>query len=138
MWPTSASCVARLAYNPAVDLSFDTDDNGHLVCRLSAAGQQTLVSAATVADAAADLLAAAESAVAPLGFGECEWWGPNGSYRWMLKRSGHALTVAVMWSAGTITGYQHVFREECDANWFVERVQAEAGRVVAGRPFTAE
>lgn len=117
-----------------MDLTFDTDHNGHLVCRLSADGRETVASAATVADAAADLLAAAEGALAPLGYGECDWWGPNGSYRWMLKRQGHAVTVAVMWSGGTLTGYQHVFREECDAAWFAERVQAEAGRVVAQTP----
>ncbi len=121
-----------------MDLSFETDDNGHLVCRLSAGGHETIVSAATVADAAADLLSAAEAAVAPLGFGECEWWGANGSYRWMIKRTGRAVTVAVMWSAGTITGYQHVFREECDAEWFAGRVQAEAGRVAVARPVEGE
>lgn len=117
-----------------MELSFDTDHHGHLVCRLSAGDRQTLVSAATVADAAADLLAAAEGALAPLGTAECEWWGPNGSYRWMLKRHGHTLTVAVMWSGGTLTGYQHVFREECDARWFAARVATEAGRVVAAGP----
>jgi len=112
-----------------VDFSFDTDGNGYLLCRLSAGGSETLISAATVADAAADLLSAAEAAVDPVGYGECDWWGPNGSYRWMLRRRGHTLTVVVMWNAGAITGYQHVFREECDAAWFAERVSAEAGRV---------
>jgi hypothetical protein len=43
-----------------------------------------------------------------------------------------------MWSAGTITGYQHVFREECDAEWFAGRVQAEAGRVAVARPVEGE
>lgn len=112
-----------------MDLTLETDHLGHLVCRLSADHQQATLSAATIADAAADLLAAAESAAAPLGYGECDWWGPNGSYRWMLKRSGHTLTVAVMWCAGTVLGYQHVFREDCDARWFAAHVQAEAGRV---------
>lgn len=117
-----------------MDLSLDTDRDRHLICRLTADGRETVVSAATVADAAADLLAAAEGALEPLGYGECDWWGPNGSYRWMIKRQGHVATVAVMWSGGTLLGYQHVFREECDAAWFAARVQAEAGRVVAAGP----
>lgn len=117
-----------------MNFSFETDGAGHLVCRLSDGAGETVVGAADVAGAGGALLQAAEGAMAPLGYGECEWLVPNGEYRWMLRRSGHDVTVAVMWSSGTIMGYQHVFRGECPAAWFAERVQAELGRLVAAQP----
>jgi hypothetical protein len=36
-----------------------------------------------------------------------------------------------MWSSGTITGWQHVFRAECDLEWFAGRVRGELERIRA-------
>ncbi len=78
---------------------------------------------------ATDGLRAALEAVRAGGLGECLWLEPAGDYRWMFRRDDETLTVAVMWSAGTITGWQHVFRSECGFDWFAGRVGEEFERL---------
>jgi hypothetical protein len=117
-----------------MELSFEIDDRAHLICMLSDGGVEALVAAADGAAAADALLGAADSALGEDGYGECEWLVPGGEYRWMLKRDAARLTVAVMWSSGTVTGYQHVFRSECDSSWFAARVREESYRIAALPP----
>ena len=47
----------------------------------------------------------------------------------MFRRDGDRLTVAVMWSAGTVTGWQHVFRSECASTGSPGRVVDELERL---------
>ncbi len=111
-----------------MNFTLDIDDRGHLVCHLSADDVEVMAGAADAPAAGDALVGAAEDAFGSDGYGECEWLVPGGEYRWMLRREGPVLTVAVMWSSGTCTGYQHVFRSECDAAWFLERVRVEVAR----------
>lgn len=110
-----------------MDLSLGIKD-GYLVCSFSDGERTTMASAADVAAGAADLLAALDD-LRRFGYGECAWLDPEGEYRWMLRREGSQTTVAVMWSHGTATGYQHVFRGECDFEWLEARLRAELERI---------
>lgn len=74
-----------------------------------------------------DFLEALDSSL-ETGYGECTWLEPLGEYRWVFKRQGPRLTVVVMWCSSPMTGWQHVFRSDCDAQEFeaLARHQARA------------
>ena len=59
------------------------------------------------------------------------WVEQGGEYRWMFRRVDDRLTVVVLWSSGTITGWQHVFRGECGFEAFVAQAREAVGRVAA-------
>jgi hypothetical protein len=96
-----------------VDLALSYDTDGRLVCRLTDGTVAATATASNLPGAAQDLLAALESA-RDHAFGECIWHEQGGDYRWMFCRQGERVEVAVMWCAGVITGWQHVFRAEGD------------------------
>jgi hypothetical protein len=99
-------------------ISLSIDASGRYVCELVEADEHATVTASNVPEAGDDLLAALEDA-RDNGLGESLWVEPGGEYRWMFKRDGSRLTVAVMWCSGTVTGWQHVFRSECDFEEFL-------------------
>ena len=74
--------------------------------------------------AAAHLLAAFESAQRD-GYGECLWLEPTGQYWWMLRREDERLEVAVMYSAGVVPGWQHVFRAVDEMGYLDDLVREE-------------
>lgn len=113
-----------------MQFALEQDDLGRLVCTFEEDGHVSTVTASNQPQAGNDLRAAVEDA-RTAGDGECFWAEPGGEYRWMLKREGDRLTVAVMWCRGTIIGWQHVFRSDCDFAWFAGRVAAELDRVRA-------
>jgi hypothetical protein len=77
--------------------------------------------------ASAGLLAALESARKD-GFGECQWLEPTGQYWWMLKREDERLEVVIMYSAGVVPGWQHVFRAVDEMDYIHELVRGELAR----------
>jgi hypothetical protein len=107
-----------------MNLLFDTDHAGRFVCTLVDGANTAIATAVSVAEAA-QVLEAALADVRAEGCGECVWAEAAGEYRWMFRRGEDRLTVVVLWSAGTLTGWQHVFRAECNAAWFDERVRTE-------------
>jgi hypothetical protein len=120
-----------------MDFYLQRDPSGRLICEMVDEVSSATATAGNMPGAADGLRAAVGDARAS-GLGECLWLEPAGEYRWMLRRDGDRLTVAVMWSAGTLTGWQHVFRSECGFAWFAGRVRAELERlglpsVTAGR-----
>lgn len=112
-----------------MEITITTDETGHLVCTLDDGVAKALVTASNTPGAGEDLLAALDEA-RDTGLGECLWEVPGGEYRWMFRREGERLTVAVMWSAGVITGWQHVFRSDCEAEPFAERAEAQVASVI--------
>lgn len=110
-----------------MDFTLETEANGRLVCTLTEADMQGTATASNVPQAGDDLLAAIEDA-RTTGYGECLWEEAGGQYRWMLRAEGSRLTVVVLWSIGTVTGWQHVFRTECDAGWFQNTARASLAR----------
>jgi hypothetical protein len=116
-----------------MDLLFLRDPSGRLVCELVDEQSSATVTAANMPGATDGLRAALDDARTG-GLGECLWLEPAGEYRWMLRREGDRLTVAVMWCAGTVIGWQHVFRSECGFGWFAGRVADELQRLGLASP----
>lgn len=100
-----------------MQVSFQTDDFGRLTCDISDAGSQAVVTASNKPAAHSELAAAVKSVVEG-AFGECFWEEACGRYRWVFRRDRDRVRVAVMWSAGTLTGWEHVFWSECDLDTF--------------------
>lgn len=96
-----------------LDLDIRTDDFGRLMCTLSDGNVTATATASNIPDAAADLLSALDQA-ALNGIGECFWLRASGVFRWLLRREQGSARLVVLWSAGTLTGWEHVFAAECD------------------------
>lgn len=109
-----------------------TREFDRLICRLDADGVDALVTAADAASAAGDLLAALDDAREG-GYGECLWAEVAGEYRWMFKRNGPQLTVVVLWSSGTVTGWQHVVHTETGDEPFRAQLSAAVADAMSGR-----
>jgi len=107
-----------------IDLAFQRHPSGGLIGTLGDGTTSATIGAAEVDRALADVLLAVDEAQRQ-PFSECFWPVPGGEYRWMFRRNGDEVTVVVLWSAGTVPGWQHVFRAECDYRWLVERLRAE-------------
>lgn len=111
-----------------MDFSIERDGPNRYVCTLNEGEHPAVVTASNVPEAGEEMLAALGNARAD-GYGECMWDEQGGDYRWMLRRDGGRLTLVVLWSSGVITGWQHVFRTDCDFDWFDARMRAELARV---------
>ena len=103
-----------------MDLRLETDDRGRLTATLSDEGVTTSVTAAEGRAAGEALLGAIDRAATD-GYGECFWAEPTGVYWWMLRRLAMRLELVVLWSSGTVTGWQHVFRAVTHAEDFSTR-----------------
>jgi hypothetical protein len=104
------------------------EPSGRYICHISDEVEATTVTASNVPDAGDDLLAAVDEA-GRSGFGECFWAEPGGEYRWMFRREEDAVTVVVLWSSGTVMGWQHVFRSRCPFGELQEVVGRELARL---------
>lgn len=111
-----------------MQLSLDTDEFGGLTCAVSDGQAQAKVSASNMPDAARDLVAAFEGATDG-DCGECYWHEAAGEYRWMFRRSGGKIQVVVLWSTGTLTGWEHVFWSECEFEPLALQLRDEISRL---------
>jgi len=116
-----------------VDLSIERDTPDRLVCTLREGPRSVVLTSSDAEAAAADLLAAIDSA-AVTGYGECLWQEAAGDYRWMFKRTGSHVTVATLWSTGTLTGWQNVLQFDMEFAALADRVRAEIARLGAHVP----
>lgn len=116
-------------------LSMTRDSFGRIVCTIRDAGNEAVVTAADAVNASLELLAAIQDA-AESDYGDCLWQEATGEYKWMLRRHDGTLTVAIMWSSGTLTGWQHVLRGDTDFSSFADQVRtglAELGDAAPSR-----
>jgi len=100
-----------------MDATFTTDALGRLICDLSHLVSHATVTSSDAAAAAAGLRDALDS-VALQGTGECFWPEAGGDYRWMFRKEDGTLTLVVLWSSGTLTGWEHVFWGQADLEPF--------------------
>lgn len=105
-----------------------TDEFGRLTCDLTDGQTAAVVTASDTEQAKAGLIAALEK-VRQTGISECYWHESMGEYRWVFRGQGDTLRIAVMWSAGTVTGWEHVFWTECNLHEFDQAVRAGCGNV---------
>jgi hypothetical protein len=83
-----------------------------------------VVTASDVPQAIAGLAAAVET-LERNGIAECYWNEGGGQYRWVFRRHDSRVRIAVMWSTGTVTGWNYVFWSECELEPFVALVRKE-------------
>jgi hypothetical protein len=91
---------------------FGTDEFARLTCEMERGAVKATASAANREAAEAGMREALAS-VEVNGVGECFWQEAGGEYRWVFRREGENVRVAVLWSAGVLTGWEHVFWAEC-------------------------
>jgi hypothetical protein len=59
------------------------------------------------------------------GFGECCWEQPTGIYRWVFRLNGDRANVALIWSTGVVTGWEHVWWGEVGWAEFARESKAQ-------------
>jgi hypothetical protein len=105
-------------------LSIEADEFGRLVCRIADGRSEAAVRSADPAAARADMLAALDGFESD-GYSECFWREPNGEYRWIFRQEGVWVRIVVLRSAGTMTGWEHVFSGEEQLAGFAEMLRDE-------------
>jgi hypothetical protein len=105
-------------------LAIETDDFGRMICSVTHGTQTAVVTAAAFAKASSDLWDALDQ-LETRALGERCWAESTGEYRWVFRRNGESIRVAVMWSIGTLTGWEHVFWSECAAAGFLDQAREE-------------
>jgi hypothetical protein len=100
-----------------MQVALNGDFFGRVVGTIAHDGAQATVTASDSIAALADLRQAVESAAAN-GLGECFWQEATGDYRWLFRREGSTMRIAILWSIGTLTGWEHRFWAECDTAEF--------------------
>ena len=110
-----------------MQVSLCTDQFGRLTCDLIDGETAAVVTASDTEQAKQGLMAALDE-VQQTGIAECYWHESVGEYRWVFRRHGDTLRLAVLWSTGTVTGWEHVFWTECDITAFDQAVRSELTR----------
>jgi hypothetical protein len=113
-----------------MQFALETDEFGRLACSLSDGQTNAVITTSEFPKGSADLLLALDT-VERRGKSECYWREGAGEYRWVLRKDGDRLIVAVMWSTGTLTGWEHAFWTECDHQQFASAARAELNRITA-------
>lgn len=110
-----------------MQFSLDEDEFGRLVCQIADGPTRATVTASNTAEAARELSAAIQSALSA-GTGECFWEESGGQYRWLFRREDARLRIVILWSIGTLTGWENKFWVECEADPFAQQVGEELRR----------
>jgi hypothetical protein len=106
-----------------MQVTLQGDSFGRVVGTIEHNGAQATVTGTDPGSAITDLRSAVESAVTG-GYGECFWHEATGEYRWLFRREGGAMRIVIIWSMGTLTGWEHRFWAECDAEDFRNTMHA--------------
>ena len=59
------------------------------------------------------------------GIAECNWEQPTGVYRWVFRINGPSANVALIWSAGVVTGWEHIWWGAVDWTEFAREARAQ-------------
>ena len=102
---------------------FATGEFDRLTCEMERGAIKATATASNSEAAEAGMREALASLEAN-GVGECFWQEGGGEYRWVFRREGENVRVAVLWSIGVLTGWEHVFLAECPMAETIERFRA--------------
>ena len=112
-----------LQYPFHMQLTLSCDSFGRVVGTVAHRGANAIVTSTNPSTSIADLQEAALSAVTH-GQGECFWHEATGDYRWLFRRESNTIRIVILWSIGTLTGWEHRFWAECDAEEFRAAISA--------------
>jgi hypothetical protein len=105
-------------------LTLAPDGFGRMVCTAGHDGSEAVIAAADAGQAAGALSMAVEQ-LAEVGTAECYWPAATGAYRWVFRRVDDEVRIAILWSTGTLTGWEHVFWAECDGADFQRQAREQ-------------
>lgn len=111
-----------------MDIQLRIADEGLLVCDLTHNGQHLTLRPVQAGRSLEAFAAALEDLMAN-GLAECFWEQPYGVYRWMFRQNGENLLVAVNWSTGVVTGWEHVFWAEGPCGSWSEKLRRALEKV---------
>ncbi|MDE3166623.1 MAG: hypothetical protein KGN36_12530 [Acidobacteriota bacterium] len=100
-----------------VKVTFTVEAFGRVVGTIAHNGAEAAVSGSERESAMEDLRVAVESA-AEGGHGECFWREAMVDTRWLFRKEGGTMRVAIIRSTGTLTGWEHCFWAECGLEEF--------------------
>lgn len=117
-----------------MQVTLQSDSLGRVVGTIEHNGAQATVTGWDAGAAITEFQLAVESAVTN-HHGECFWQEATGVYRWLFRREGGKMRVVILWSMGTLTGWEHRFWAECDMEEFREAMDSaiEACGALQGR-----
>lgn len=107
--------------------SLRKDDFGRLECVLGDEQEQHSVFGADPDTALSDLAAALDD-LETSGSGECVWLISSGEYRWVFRREGDRVRLAVIFLHSVAVGYQHVYWGEHALRGVLDDLRAEIRR----------
>ena len=107
-------------------ITFSVDDMQRLTCALDRDKIHAVATSSDLNDAVAGMQKAIDSLEAN-GHGECFWKEAAGEYRWVFRKEGDNVRVAVLWTIGVMTGWEHVF-------WAESPIAEVVGQIRAGLP----
>ncbi len=110
-------------------LTLAMDEFGRMVCTADHDGSEAVITAADAGRAASALSKSVET-LAQSGIAECYWPAETGDYRWVFRRTGEHVRIAILWSTGTLTGWEHVFWAECDGAEFLTQAREQLTAVL--------
>lgn len=119
-----------------LSVSMTKDEFGGLVCALADGKTEGTARASDPEQAVADLLGAVDT-VDVGGTGECFWLRESGAYRWLIRRRDESAQLVVLWSAGTLTGWENVFWTNCEWGALASALRAAMGPGGIGGPAAA-
>ena len=105
----------------------ETDNFGRLIGTLSDGRGEATVTSASIHPALAGLSSALDD-LERTGRGECFWEEGGGEYRWVFARENDKLRMAILWSAGTLTGWENVLWWERPFPDLLNVLRTEIGR----------
>lgn len=108
-----------------MDLELHLVPGGGLECIVSHRGERAQFTCAGAAEALRALRSALDELTVQ-GCAECFWHVPAGSYRWLFRQDGDLLRVAVVYSVGVVTGWEHLFWAEGACAEIFEPLRAAA------------
>ena len=106
-----------------MQVTLKCDSFGRVVGSIEHNGAQATVTGLEPGSAIADLQLAVDGAMTG-DSGECFWHESTGEYRWLFRRERSTMRIVILWSMGTLTGWEHRFWAECDAEVFRDNMQA--------------
>ncbi len=107
--------------------AFETDPGGRLLCRLEDADGSHWISSSDAGPAQAGLIAALDGLETSQS-SECYWQDDACDYRWLFRRDGHRLRLAILRLTGVCPGYQHVAWTDEDAAPLLAEIRAALRR----------
>ncbi|HUB78874.1 MAG TPA: hypothetical protein VMB03_08770 [Bryobacteraceae bacterium] len=116
-----------------MQLMLNGDSLGRVVGTIAHNGAKATVTGSDGLSAVAELRSAVESAIAD-GLGECFWEEAMVEFRWLFRREGDTVRIAILSSLGTLTGWEHLFWAECGLAEFQGVMHQAIGAFAAPAP----